>query len=75
VANIMIRRTDSGGLSFYLPKRDLEDDIVSIEFDQPDKWGGELKLHNGGVYYVEPMDAPPKLPISLRAKRVDAAEN
>jgi len=34
VANIMIRKTEAGGLSFYLPKRDLEDNIVSIEFDR-----------------------------------------
>lgn len=74
MANIMIRRDDKGELSFYLPKRDLEDSIVSIEFDQADKWGGELKLNNGGAYYVEPLSAPPKLPISLRAKRLDAAE-
>ncbi|CAL93158.1 nitrogen fixation protein [nifT] [Azoarcus olearius] len=74
MANIMIRKTASGGLSFYLPKRDLEDDIVSIEFDQPDKWGGALKLLNGGEYYVEPLEAPPKLPITVRAKRVDAPE-
>lgn len=74
MANIMIRRDAKGELSFYLPKRDLEDSIVSIEFDQPDKWGGELRLNNGGAYYVEPLDAPPKLPISLRAKRLDGAE-
>ena len=74
MANIMIRKTADGGLSFYLPKRDLEDGIVSIEFDQPDKWGGELRLANGGSYYVEPLEAPPRLPISLRAKRVDAPE-
>ena len=74
MANIMIRKTADGALSFYLPKRDLEDGIVSIEFDQADKWGGELKLANGGTYYVEPLDAPPRLPISVRARRVDAAE-
>jgi len=74
MANIMIRKTAAGGLSFYLPKRDLEDNIVSLEFDAADKWGGELKLANGGTYYIEPLGAAPKLPVSLRAKRVDAAE-
>ncbi len=74
MANIMIRRDDKGGLTFYLPKRDLEDSIVALEFDQPDKWGGKLQLNNGGVYYIDPLDAPPKLPISLRARRVDGAE-
>jgi nitrogen fixation protein NifT len=74
MANIMIRKTAAGGLSFYLPKRDLEDLIVSIEFDQADKWGGELKLANGGTYYVDPLNAQPKLPVSLRARRLDAPE-
>ncbi len=74
MANIMIRKTEAGSLSFYLPKRDLEDDIVSIEFDSSDKWGGELRLASGGAYYVTPLDAPPRLPISLRARRVAAAE-
>jgi nitrogen fixation protein NifT len=74
MANIMIRRGKEGGLVFYLPKRDLEDTIISMEFESPQKWGGELKLNNGGSYYIEPMTQPPRLPISLRAKRLDAPE-
>jgi len=45
-----------------------------MEFDTPEKWGGEIKLNNGGTYYIEPQAAPARLPISLRAKRLDAAE-
>ena len=74
MANIMIRRGGQGEYVFYLPKRDLEDTIVSMEFDSQEKWGGEIKLNNGGTYFIEPQAAPLKLPISLRAKRVDAAE-
>ena len=74
MANIMIRRGKEGGLVFYLPKRDLEDSIVSMEFETPEKWGGELRLNNGGAYYIEPMAQPERLPISLRAKRLDAPE-
>ena len=73
--NIMIRQSEKGGLSFYLPKRDLEASIESIEFDTPEKWGGELKLDNGGSYYIDPIAKPPRLPISLRAKRLGAAED
>ena len=75
MANIMIRQADSGGLLFYLPKRDLEASIESIEFDSPEKWGGELKLDNGGAYYIDPIAKPARLPISLRAKRLGAAED
>ncbi len=74
MANIMIRKSAEGGLVFYLPKRDIEDRIASIEFDTPEKWGGELKLANGGAYYVDPMPAPARLPISVRARRVDGVE-
>lgn len=75
MANIMIRQNEAGGLVFYLPKRDLEASIESIEFDSPEKWGGELKLDNGGVYFIDPMAKPARLPISLRAKRLGAAED
>jgi len=74
MANIMIRRGTKGEYVFYLPKRDLEDTIVSMEFDTPEKWGGEIRLNNGGSYYIEPQVAPVRLPFSLRAKRLDAAE-
>ena len=74
MANIMIRKDAAGTYIFYLPKRDLEDTIVSMEFDTQEKWGGEIKLNNGGTYYIEPQAAPARLPISLRAKRLDAAE-
>jgi len=74
MANIMIRRGDKGEYVFYLPKRDLEDSITSMEFDSPEKWGGEIKLNNGGSYYIEPQAAPARLPYSVRAKRLGAAE-
>lgn len=74
MANIMVRKDATGSYSFYLPKRDLEDTIVAIEFDTPEKWGGEIKLNNGGAYYIEPQALPARFPISLRAKRLDAAE-
>jgi nitrogen fixation protein NifT len=75
MANIMIQKDAKGGLVFYLPKRDLEASIESIEFDTDEKWGGELKLDNGGTYYIDPITKPPRLPISLRAKRLGAAED
>jgi nitrogen fixation protein NifT len=68
MANIMIQRTPGGGL-FYLPKRDLEASIESIEFDTAEKWGGELKLDNGGIYYIDPI-AKPHAARSLRARRL-----
>ena len=74
MANIMVGKNAAGAYSFYLPKRDLEDAIVKMEFDSADKWGGEIKLNTGGTSYIEPQALPARFPISLRARRIDAAE-
>lgn len=67
---VMIRKQDDI-LTLYIAKKDLEDKIIAIENDTPETWGGELTLSDGTKYYVEPQSPAPKLPISLRAKRVD----
>lgn len=67
--SVMIRREEDGRLSLYVPKKDLEETIESMEFETEDKWGGEVELGDGSKYYIEPMDGEPKLPITLRAKR------
>ena len=73
MANIMIRK-GAQGYVFYMPKRDIEDSIVSMEFDTTEKWGGEIRLGNGGIYFIEPQLAPARLPYSVRAKRIDGVE-
>ena len=73
MANIMIRKGDKGYV-FYMPKRDIEDSIVSMEFDTPEKWGGEIKLGNGGIYYIEPQAAAARLPHSRGGQRIDGVE-
>ena len=67
--NVMIRREEDGRLSLYVPKKDLEEMIESMEFESEDKWGGEVELGDGSKYYIEPMEGEPSLPITLRAKR------
>ena len=68
--SVMIRKTDSGELSFYVPKKDLEESISSLEFDSDEKWGGEGELSDGSKFFLEPMEPAPNLPITLRAKRL-----
>jgi nitrogen fixation protein NifT len=63
------RRPEDDKILFYVAKKDLEEVIESIEFDSPDRWGGEVVLGDGSHWYFEPMDVPPKLPTTLRAKR------
>jgi nitrogen fixation protein NifT len=69
---VMIRRDPSKDkLIFYIPKKDLEETIETLQFDQPDKWGGIVTLGDGQSFYIDPLSAPPKLPITLRAKRAE----
>lgn len=69
--SVMIRRNESGQLTLYVPKRDLEDIIVSMEKDGDDGWGGTVELADGTSYYLDPLESEPKLPITLRARRAE----
>ncbi|MFM8331239.1 MAG: putative nitrogen fixation protein NifT [Candidatus Methylumidiphilus sp.] len=64
---------DSDKLVFYVPKKDLEETIESIEFDTPEKWGGKVVLGDGQEFVLEPIPQP-KLPITLRAKRAGGGD-
>jgi len=68
--SVMIRQTESGELSFYVAKKDLEETIATLEFDSPERWGGEVELSDGSRFYLDPMEPAPKLPVTLRAKRL-----
>ncbi|WP_127477632.1 putative nitrogen fixation protein NifT [Sulfurivermis fontis] len=67
--SVMIRQTADGKLSCYVAKKDLEETIETMEFAASDKWGGEVKLTDGSLFYIDPMPAP-RLPITVRAKKL-----
>jgi nitrogen fixation protein NifT len=69
----MIQYNEQGNLSLYLPKKDLEELVTHFEFDSDERWGGEVHLANGAIYYIDPLASRPGLPITLRAKRLKAA--
>jgi len=69
MANVMIRRKDDGALLFYIAKKDQEDVISVVEFDNAEQWGGLVELTDGSKYYIEPMSPPPEFPTTLRFKR------
>lgn len=71
----MLRRTESGSISFYVPKKDLEAEVKTLEFSTPEKWGGEIELTDGSRFYVEPLNYEPKLPVTLRASRVGGMDD
>ena len=65
---VMIRRSHAGILSLYVPKKDLEEPIVSQE--KPDLWGGNVTLGNDWVMALPEMPEGTKLPITVEARRV-----
>ena len=67
--NVMLRRDGAGKLSLYVAKKDLEEKVVSVEFETPGKWGGALTLADGSAFYVEPMPEP-TLPMTVKAKKL-----
>lgn len=65
---IMIRKDAKGSLSAYVPKKDLEEPIVSME--QPDMWGGVVTLGNGWRLELPAMATDTALPITVEARRL-----
>ena len=69
--SVMIRKSDSGSLLFYVAKKDMEETIASVEVDTAEQWGGEVRLTDGSTWYVEPISPRPSFPTTLRFKRAD----
>ena len=65
---VMIRRDAAGALSAYVPKKDLEEPIVSM--DNPDMWGGVVTLANGWRLELPAMAADTRLPLTIDARRL-----
>jgi nitrogen fixation protein NifT len=65
---VMIRKSAEGQLSAYVPKKDLEEPIVSME--KPDMWGGKITLANGWELALPAMGPSTTLPITVEAKRL-----
>ncbi len=66
---IMIRKNAAGELSAYVPKKDLEEPISTME--NPGMWGGTITLANGWRLELPPMAADTRLPITVEARKVD----
>jgi nitrogen fixation protein NifT len=70
---IMIRKDNAGVLSVYVPKKDLEEPIVSME--NPDMWGGSVTLANGWQMALPAMPEGTTLPITVEARRTTTGED
>jgi len=67
---IMIRKNAVGQLSAYVPKKDLEENIVSMEKDS--MWGGMVTLANGWQLELPDMAADTLLPLTVDARKVSS---
>ena len=65
---VMLRKDAKGILSAYIPKKDLEEPIVSME--QAEMWGGIVTLANGWRLELPAMAAETALPITVEARRL-----
>jgi nitrogen fixation protein NifT len=66
---IMVRRNRAGALSVYVPKKDLEEPIVSME--NPGIWGGVVTLGNGWQLELPAMADETALPITVEARKLN----
>lgn len=69
---VMIRKDSKGVLSAYVPKKDLEEPIVSMA--NPGMWGGLVTLANGWQLDLPAMAADTPLPITVEARKLASAE-
>ncbi len=65
-------RATATGFEVYVPKKDLEEAVVASE--TPALWGGWARLANGWVLALPALDPPPRLPITVEARRLAAEE-
>jgi nitrogen fixation protein NifT len=63
---VMIRR-GPGGLSVYVPRKDLEELVV--EQEKPTLWDGWVRLKNGWVLELPALAADTRLPITVEARK------
>ena len=64
----MIRKSSSGVLSAYMPKKDLEEPVVTQELES--LWGGTVTLANGWVLALPEMAVGTRLTITVEERRI-----
>lgn len=70
---LMIRKDSKGQLTGYVPKKDLEEPIISMV--NPGMWGGLITLGNGWQFDLPAMPEGTLLPITVEARRLPVAED
>ena len=65
---VMVRKNAEGIFSVYVPKKDLEEPIVSSE--RPSLFGGTVTLGNGMVLELPEVPPGQGLPLTVEARKV-----
>jgi nitrogen fixation protein NifT len=66
---VMIRKNAKGEASVYVPKKDLEEPVVSMT--RPEMWGSVVTLGNGWQLELPEMAADTRLPVTVEAKHIN----
>jgi nitrogen fixation protein NifT len=66
---VMIRKDNSGNLTAYVPKKDLEEKITQM--DNPDMWGAAVTLSNGWRLSLPDLPVDTRLPITVEARKLE----
>lgn len=65
---VTLRRENDGGYSIYVPKKDLEAQVVEADNEPP--WGGTVLLDNGWRLEMPAMAADTRMPITIEARKL-----
>ncbi len=68
MAKVMLREKENQ-VYFYIAKKDMEETIEQIEFAEEEKWGGEMRLSNGELWWIEP--GLKQLPKEVVCKKIE----
>lgn len=68
---ITLRKDHNGNLTVYVPKKDLEQDVVATE--KSDLWGGVITLGNGWKLELPDKPKSTPLPITVEARKLEDA--
>ncbi|MCL5284648.1 MAG: putative nitrogen fixation protein NifT [Nitrospirae bacterium] len=65
---VMVRKNVEGGFSVYVPKKDLEEAVVSSERES--LFGGTVTLANGMVLELPEIPPGQGLPLTVEARKI-----
>ncbi|GBG03297.1 hypothetical protein AZSI13_26240 [Azospira sp. I13] len=69
IMKITLRKDKNGNLSVYVPKKDLEQDVVFTE--KATLWGGQITLGNGWKLQLPEMAVDTPMPITIEATKLN----